>query len=460
MARIAGTLLAAALLLGSSGAMAAVPVVVDVRLAVDLDDDDGDGVADGEQTTVGDRIDCASFEASSFPTGLILRSIAPASAARVLADGAVVQQGQPIPATTRNISIQALAAGAATVDLGGALVRVRAIRLWAIDGDGESISMATSHASMHRTVPDRLDSPTAVTHDPDGLRYAVAGRAEDLPSALRIISRSERGATLQVLADVRLQDAPCPAQAGAEVACRTSAPIRVVGDDVDRQHPLVADRSIRGELGGGILIDAGTGRRQQIRIGGPRRTRVGPIRRYRATLRARLMRVVAHGAPPLGGRDPAALSMVREQIALANSLWGQCGISFGPPDEADVMLVDPPSAMMIGVGCDLGMPASGGGGPFAGRQAQHDVCASSGEHAFAGGTPHGARACEGGISGGDFTKRPDRAWCTSDRGLACVSQGWRTGDRDRAGARSSIDGPDVGGMRGAGGPVGRSSALF
>jgi hypothetical protein len=72
------------------------------------------------------------------------------------------------------------------------------------------------------------------------------------------------------------------------------------------------------------------------------------------------MRVVAHGAPPLGGRDPVAVAMIRDQIALANSLWGQCGISFGPPEHADVVLVDPPPPMMIGVGCDLGMPASGG----------------------------------------------------------------------------------------------------
>lgn len=360
MARVAGALLAIAVGLGANEAAAALPTALDVQLAVDLDDDDGDGVADADQAVVSDRADCASFESSALPPGLVLRSITPPSAARVLADGASVQPGQAVPSSARTVAIQALASGSITIDLGGVTVRVRAIRLIAIDGEGKPVSMATSHASMQRTVPDRIDAPTAITRDPDALRYVVAGRAEDLPASLRILSRTEKGTTLQSLPAVRLLDAPCPSVAGAGMSCRTSAPIRVVGDDVDQTHPLVAERSIRGELGGGLLIDAGSGRRQQIRIGGPRQTRLGPIRRYRAALRARLMRVVSHGAPPVGGRDGAALSLIREQIRNANSLWGQCGISFGPPDEADVQLVDPPAAMMIGIGCDLGMPASGG----------------------------------------------------------------------------------------------------
>jgi hypothetical protein len=114
------------------------------------------------------------------------------------------------------------------------------------------------------------------------------------------------------------------------------------------------------ELGGAVLVDAGQGRRQQLRVGGPRKSRVGPITRYRATLRARLMRVTPKGAAPLGRGDEAARAIMREQLALANALWGQCGISFGPPEEADIALVDPPQASMLGVGCDLGLPASGG----------------------------------------------------------------------------------------------------
>lgn len=344
--------------IASAPAMAQ-PRMIEARLAVDLDDDDADGVADGEQARVADGADCASWELAKLPAGVKLQSITPQGAARVISDGEPIAQGQALPAGATRLMVQALRPGAFVVDLGAVQLRGRAIAILAIDGDGKPVSFASSHASFQRTVPDRVLSGSA-HREPDALRYLVAGEPSELPSTLAITSRSESGAELSSIEASALGDVPCPAALGSGVVCKATVPLRVVGDEIDRMHPLVADRSVLGELGGGLLVDAGQGRRQQIRVGGPRETRFGPMKRYRATLRSRLMRVTSRGAPPLGGTESGALKLVRDQLAHANSLWAQCGISFGPPAEADVALVDPPPPWMIAVGCELGTPASGG----------------------------------------------------------------------------------------------------
>jgi len=358
MARVAAIALGLGLWIASGPAMAA-PRVIEARVAVDLDDDDADGVPDADQARVSDGTDCASWDVSTLPAALKVLSISPAGAARALADGEPIAQGQTLPAGARKLMIQALRPGAFVVDLGAVQVRGKAIAILAIDGDGKLVSLATSHASFQRTVPDRVSTGGA-QREADALRYVVAGETSELPAVLSIRSRSEAGTELSSLAALALAEVPCPAALGNGIVCKATVPVRVAGDDVDRMHPLVADRSLVGELGGGLLIDAGHGRRQQIRVGGPRETRFGPMKRYRATLRPRLMRVTARGAPPLGGTEKGAIALVREQIAHASSLWAQCGISFGSPAEADVALVDPPPPWMVAVGCELGTPASGG----------------------------------------------------------------------------------------------------
>src|SRR5262249_19385683 len=40
--------------------------------------------------------------------------------------------------------------------------------------------------------------------------------------------------------------------------------------------------------------------------------------------------------------------------------WGQCGIQLGSEAQAEVHVVDPPPSWLVSMGCDLGLPASGG----------------------------------------------------------------------------------------------------
>src|SRR5260370_36715641 len=51
----------------------------------------------------------------------------------------------------------------------------------------------------------------------------------------------------------------------------SSAPLRLVIDDVDRDHPVVSDRSIKAEVGGGVVLRSEGRKAQMIRVLGPRK---------------------------------------------------------------------------------------------------------------------------------------------------------------------------------------------
>ena len=146
-----------------------------------------------------------------------------------------------------------------------------------------------------------------------------------------------------------------------------------------------------------------------IRVGGPRVTPVGPIERLRSKLRVIVVRDRAKGALPFGTDETSAKALARRQIGLANSLWGQCGITFGPEAEADIRIVDPPPTYLLSVGCDLGLPASGG--EILLRVEGREVrVAASPENDSA---RRGARSCPGhragGLSGEAVGERSHRA---------------------------------------------------
>lgn len=226
------------------------------------------------------------------------------------------------------------------------------------DAAGKDVDMARSHASIERTAPERADNGgPAAAPDPDALRFIFAASAGEVPQGLMVVSSDPSGAKLDVL-EVSTSAVSCPSGMGP--VCRTTPLLRVVADDIDRSHPLVRDRSIRGEVGGKLVFLHGGRPVGGIRVGGPRQTPAGPIERLRGKLRLILVRDRPKGSPPFGVDEAGAKSLARRQLALANALWGQCGIHFGPESEADVRLVDPPPTYLLALGCDLGFPSSGG----------------------------------------------------------------------------------------------------
>lgn len=333
-----------------------------IVLVVDRDDDDADGTPDGEQGNVPGS--AALFVVKGRPKGKDKGAWqAPETdAVRVIADGAAIAKGAAIPQRARTIALQAVKAGVHRVSVLGQAVEVRAFEIRAVDGKGAEVSWARSHASFQRTPPDRLGKdPVASNGDPDALRYVVIGPAEDIPTTLTFLSVAESGAPVDVLSDVPLAEVVCPAGVQAGVVCGSTVPVRVVTDDIDRGHPLTKDRSVKGALGGAIVVQTEAGARlQSMRVGGPRETSAGAIDRYRAALRMVLVRPRAGGPPPLGGDEASAIAAARAEVERAGTLWSACGVSFGPPEELQVTIVDPPRSHLVAVGCDHGLPASGG----------------------------------------------------------------------------------------------------
>ncbi len=325
-----------------------------VLTVVDLDDDDGDGVPDLRQVQRVPNADLVVLPALPAAAG---QRVVATEGFRLLLGDAPLQPGARLP--TGGVRVQATEAGRHKLALGSAHVEVRAIRLMAIDGSLRPVDFTSSHASFQRTPPDRVDNVIQRTDDPDALRYLVVGHAQDLPDHLRIESRAEDGSRVDELRRAKLVDVPCPAGLPSGLSCRSTWPIRVVADTVDQAHPLVMDRSIRGVLGGGLVLHAGAVA-QQIRIGGPRMTKHGAIRRLRGTLRLTIPRTWAGGAPSLDSRAAVAIEMARAQFLGADALWAQCGVTFGVPGADSVRVIDPPPPFLLAVGCGLGLPSSGG----------------------------------------------------------------------------------------------------
>jgi len=227
----------------------------------------------------------------------------------------------------------------------------------ALDAWGKNVDMNRSNASVERTPPEREVGSPISTVDPDAIRFVLGGRPGELPAGVSIVASDAAGGDVDQL-EVSVADRPCPPGLGP--VCRATPLIRAVVDDIDRNHPLVRERSIRSEVGGKLAVVSGSRTLSAIRVGGPRMTPIGPIGRLRGNLRIIIVRDRAKGSLPFGGDEAGAKLLARRQVGLANALWGQCGISFGPESEADVKIVDPPPTYLIALGCDAGLPSSGG----------------------------------------------------------------------------------------------------
>jgi len=234
-------------------------------------------------------------------------------------------------------------------------------RLELVDLDARPFDPARDHVAVARGVPA---DPTSAERDPDVVRLVVSSATGLPPSSVRVSSLpapdgGARVSELDALSELALVASPCPP--GHRGSCATSEPFLVVVDALDRNHPLLRGRALIGEVGGALRIDTGAdGASLSVRIGGPRQSELGPLARSRARLRVHVLRLVAGGSPAIGRDERDAVRMVRAEVARASALWGACGVSFGPEEELDVRVVDPPPPSMLALGCDHGLPASGG----------------------------------------------------------------------------------------------------
>ncbi len=340
-------------------------------LMVGSGDEDGDGIADRDDDELSGITALIEVKLPSKRPASLINPIE--DAALSLFDGSKRALRGPLARAVGPFHIQAREPGRHDVEIFGTKHRIGGVLVSAIDGRGRFVDLATSHASIERTPPRAaLADPTQPDDDPDSLRFVVTADASDLPTSLSFVSsqtvvdgnHSQAPSSMVALDSLRsvpLTEAACPSTTRPGLVCATTPPIRAVMDDLDRQHPLSVARSIKVELGGVLAIGLGDRPSQMfLRVGGPRDSAVGPIDRFRAKVRVRLIRLDKAGPPPVGESDGDAIEHVRDEIDRASMIWGACGVSFGPRGSADVKIVDPPPSHLLAVGCEAGAPASGG----------------------------------------------------------------------------------------------------
>ncbi len=329
-------------------------------LGVDRDDDDVDRRPDAEQDIVSPSNDLFDLPR---PTSTDRTVVVRGAAVRVLIDGRPLV-GTQVALKVGRISVQGVRPGHAVVEAFGRTFRFVSIEVRPVDGQGNDVDPARSHASFERAAPDRLKgSPYGNTDDVDALRFVLVSQPEDLPPLVRLVARDPSGAVVDVLESVAFGSVPCPQGTASTLACGSTVPIRIVPDEIDRNHPTTVGRSLRALLGGAVdVVLPTTGRKLGgLRVGGPRQTQLGPLVRYRGHLRVFLVRSRIGGPPPIGSDDAGALVIARAEVAQASALWSACGIGFGPTSELEVAIVDPPRSYLVAFGCDHGLSAAAGG---------------------------------------------------------------------------------------------------
>jgi hypothetical protein len=354
----------------AGGATTSTPSAADhLSLIADLDDDDADDRPDGlgDVVSAAARVDLLALDAHF--VGATLTPTQGREHARLVVDGRPVAWGERI---AHGAQLQGLTPGTARFVVRwpggretGLAVDVHGITLR--DSANARVDMASERASIERTPPARIDENHVVA-DPDALRVVVASPEGPPLGPIQLESVGPDGSSLDAIADLSLERTTCDGSgatsnvtASPSVHCFASTLLRFVVDDVDRKHPVVASRSIKAEVGGAIVVRDAKGKKlQAIRVAGPRHTAAGPIGRYRLTIRAIVMRLSPGGAPAVGGTEAGAISAVRQELAVASTIWGQCGLTFGPVSQMDVKVVSPPPPYLVALGDDVGLPAGGG----------------------------------------------------------------------------------------------------
>lgn len=344
--------LVAAVIATAVVAVASPSVAPALRLFADTDDDDGDGIVDRDEPPSENAGDVERLEA---PGGTLEVESVNGDSVRVVSGRRVLgARGR-----AARMAIQGVRAGMARVVLADRTLDVAVCDAQALDSSGAPLNLAVSHASLSRTLPAALSVAGEAT-DRDALVWRLVCPKSYLPTSVRFVSIRPNGEPLDAIESVSLSSEPCPGARDDRWECGRTQPIRATADLVDRQHPAISGRSLRAEVGGRIVVEAEGRKAASIRVGGPRETSLGPVERYRGRLRFHVVRTGSSGQAAVGIKDSVARSVARDEARTASMLWGQCGIHFGADDQVMVDVVDPPPRFLIAIGCDVGLPASGG----------------------------------------------------------------------------------------------------
>lgn len=230
-----------------------------------------------------------------------------------------------------------------------------ALQVFAQSANGSWLSAGRDHVALSRDLP----SAEAGAADSEAVRLVFAG-GDRAPSQIRVSTRRASGTVLDALAEPELTKAVCPPGSAANASCWATAPLRLTPDRLDRDYAPVRDRSLEAELGGQLSVETAGQPLASFAVGAPHSAAYAGIERLSVKVRVRVLRVAPGGAPAIGGDTGTALSIAKRELQAASKLWAQCGIDLQGPGGPEIQVVDPPPIQLVAVGCDSGLPASGG----------------------------------------------------------------------------------------------------
>src|SRR5262249_48483749 len=153
-------------------------------------DDDDDGVEDRFSPVPWSVRDLYYVEAAGRP--LQPKSWS-ASVLRVVGAHDAPSPGARAPRSYSRLGLQGLSPGRTTLDLGSRQIEVVVCEVSAVETGGAVVNLATSHASLSRTLPASLATDADGSVDRDALSWRVTCPAGFLPGSVSVTSLDPRG---------------------------------------------------------------------------------------------------------------------------------------------------------------------------------------------------------------------------------------------------------------------------
>ena len=335
-----------------------------LRIAVDADDDDENGVADAAQerdVPEDDLIEIALAGRGSAEVKveggarLVDRGRDAGDAVTVRAPGRVFVQGVRASLGAGDAALVVEGAGHA-LRIPLTVVGLAVLDAANVPVDATRSAVGPSHAITNDATLPRRASWEGTSSSPDDLRVEVWDPSVRENQIRAVLESGPPGASAAAARSLVLR------RPRAGLPFR-SPWVRLVGDEMDQQAPGVGERVLRIALRDEVRVrypateHAAT---QSVRVGRPG-DEDGPLAARRGQLRIRVLRATPGGMPVVGGDEATALAIARRQVGIANEIWMQCFVGFGDPARADVAVVDPPPRALVAVSDSDGLPARGGG---------------------------------------------------------------------------------------------------
>ncbi len=335
-----------------------------VRVALDADDDDENGVRDADDRTKVNGDELAELRITGTASGTQVRVegglrliVAGAPAARASATAPALHvQGARIS--------KAIGDAAIVFEQGSRTLRVpvTVVGLSWLDASNAVLDPSNTALGISRRITHDPSLPREIgadtrSEDPENVRIEI----EDVGATARVlytslVAQDANGKVSDVLRRLPLS------RVGSSHRFRSGF-VRLVADNTDKSAPEIGGQLLKVRLRDRVGIRFGDARApltQHAFVGKAGRTG-GDRSVLRGKLRVTVLRLEPNGATVLGEDEKQAELLSREQVVIANEIWAQCFVDFGRPEDTEVRIVDPPPRSLLSIADIDGLPAAGDG---------------------------------------------------------------------------------------------------